>query len=290
MAAGLLVATEVDGIYLRSATFEEVAAAIDHMVSAAGADQHAEVLYLPPVMSRSIIERADYVRSFPDLVGSVNTFAGNDEMHGEILRRLERGENWAELFTESDVVLCSAACHQLYPACSGRLAEGGRRFEIFGQCFRHEPSLDPARMQAFRMHEFVYVGDAEKAIAHRDVWLERAAHLLGGVGLSVEAVLASDTFFGRAGKLLSARQRSEALKHEIVTSVRPGEGPIAVVSSNCHLDHFGRGFGIETSDGAVAHSACVGFGTERITLALLAAHGLEPERWPARIRSTLWQQ
>ncbi len=116
MAAGLLVATEVDGIYLRSATFERVAAAVDHMVSAAGADQDAQVLHLPPVMPRSVLERADYVRSFPDLVGSVNTFAGNDEMHGEILRRLERGENWAELFTESDVVLCSAACHLLYPA------------------------------------------------------------------------------------------------------------------------------------------------------------------------------
>jgi seryl-tRNA synthetase len=143
-------------------------------------------------------------------------------------------------------------------------------------------------MQAFRMHEFVYLGDADMAVAHRDTWLERSAHVLGGLGLSVTAVLASDPFFGRAGKLLSANQRGESLKHEIVTSVRPGEGPIAVASSNCHLDHFGRGFGIETANGAVAHSACVGFGTERITLALFAAHGLDPEQWPAGVRDQLW--
>lgn len=288
MAAGLLIATEVDGIYLRSGGFEGVAVAIDRLVSEAGLDENAQVLHLPPVMARSVLERSDYVRAFPDLVGSVNTFEGDDAFHAAMLGRLERGEDWAELFERSDVVLCPAACHLLYPICRGRLPTGGRRFEIFGQCFRHEPSLDPARMQAFRMHEFVYVGEADAAVAHRDTWLERAAHLLDSLGLSVTAVLASDSFFGRVGKLLSAHQRAQALKHEIVTSVEPGEGPIAVASSNCHLDHFGRGFGIETADGGTAHSACVGFGTERITLALLAAHGLEPERWPPSLRGRLW--
>jgi seryl-tRNA synthetase len=288
MTAGLLIATEVDGIYLRSGTFESVARAIDVLVSAAGSDQNAEVLHLPAVMPRSVLEQSAYIRAFPDLVGSVNTFEGNDALHIEILRRLERGEDWAELFGRSDVVLCSAACHLVYPTCRGRLPEGGRRFEVFGQCFRHEPSLDPARMQAFRMHEFVYVGDAEGAVAHRDAWLERAAQLLGGLGLPVTAVLASDPFFGRAGKLLSANQRAEALKHEVVTSVQPGEGPVAVASSNCHLDHFGRAFGIESADGTVAHSACVGFGTERIVLALLAAHGLDPVCWPSNVRDQLW--
>ncbi|MGO9198002.1 MAG: amino acid--[acyl-carrier-protein] ligase [Acidimicrobiales bacterium] len=288
VAAGLLLPTDVDGIYLRSGAFESVVRAIDDLVSAAGADEDAQVLYFPVVMPRIVLEQSEYVRAFPDLVGSVNTFEGDDALHAEILHRLERGENWAELFEPSDVVLCSAGCHLLYPLCRGRLIEHGRRFEIFGQCFRHEPSLDPARMQAFRIHEFVYVGDAEDAVAHRDTWLERAAHLLDGLGLTVEAVLTTDSFFGRAGKLLSARQRAESLKHEIVTSVRPGEGPISVVSCNCHLDHFGRGFGIETADGAVAHSACVGFGTERITLALLAAHGLDRDRWPSSITSQLW--
>ncbi|HXY44767.1 MAG TPA: amino acid--[acyl-carrier-protein] ligase [Acidimicrobiales bacterium] len=288
MAAGLLVATEVDGIYLRSGAFESVARAIDNLVSAAGAHENAEVLHLPAVMPRSVLEKSAYVRAFPDLVGSVSTFEGNDALHVEILRRLERGEDWAELLSRSDVVLCSAACHLVYPTCRGRLPEGGRRFEVFGQCFRHEPSLDPARMQAFRMHEFVYLGDAASAVAHRDVWLVRAAQILGALGLPVTAVLASDPFFGRAGKLLSANQRAEALKHEIVTSVQPGEGPVAVASSNCHLDHFGRGFGIDTAEGTVAHSACVGFGTERITLALLAAHGLDPARWPSSVRDQLW--
>ena len=62
----------------------------------------------------------------------------------------------------------------------------------------------------------------------------------------------------------------------------------AVSSSNYHLDHFGTGFGIESAHGAPAHSACVGFGVERITLALLARYGLDPDRWPAGVRGLLW--
>ena len=45
----------------------------------------------------------------------------------------------------------------------GHPAEGGSRYDVYGWCFRHEPSLDPARMQAFRQHDLVYVGNAEQA-------------------------------------------------------------------------------------------------------------------------------
>jgi hypothetical protein len=38
----------------------------------------------------------------------------------------------------------------------------------------------------------------------------------------------------------------------------------------------------------VAHTACVGFGEERIVLALLRTHGFDPERWPVEVRKRLW--
>jgi seryl-tRNA synthetase len=288
LASGLLVDTGVDGLYLRSGGFEKVVRGIDDLITAAGVDQNASVLHLPAVIPRLLLERSDYVRSFPNLLGMVNVFEGDDDLHAKLLERFEHGENWAELLAPSDVALCSAACHALYPLCSGRLPDGGRRFEVFGHCFRHEPSLDPARMQAFRMHEFVYLGDADGAVAHRDLWLERSAELLSGLGLAVHAVVANDPFFGRAGRMLASSQRAETLKYEIVCAINPDAEPTAISSSNYHVDHFGIGFGIESSNGDVAHTACVGFGVERITLALLAAHGLDPDTWPPGVRSHLW--
>ncbi len=288
LASGLLIDIGVDGLYGWSAAFERVVRGLDGLVTSAGADQHASVLHFPAVISRLVLARSGYLHSFPDLLGSVNVFEGGDELHAELLARLEHGEEWAELLTPSDVALCSAACHQLYPLCSGRLPAGGRRFEVFGHCFRHEPSLDPARMQAFRMHEIVYLGDPEGAVAHRDLWLERSADLLSGLGLAVDAVVANDPFFGRAGRMLASNQRAETLKYEIACVIQPDAEPTAISSSNYHLDHFGIEFGIESANGDVAHSACVGFGVERITLALLATHGLDPDAWPPAVQSRLW--
>jgi hypothetical protein len=47
-------------------------------------------------------------------------------------------------------------------------------------------------------------------------------------------------------------------------------------SANCHLEHFGEGFGSSTHHRGVAHSACVGFGMARIVLGLTRSHGFEP--------------
>jgi len=204
LANGLLVDSGVEGLYARSAVFEKVVRGVDELVTSAGADQHAPVLHFPPIIPRVVLERSGYLRSFPDLLGSVGVFKGSDDLHRELLDRLDHGLDWAELLSSSDVTLSSAACHPLYGLLSGRLPQGGRRFEVFGHCFRNEPSLDPARMQAFRQHEFVYVGEPEGAVAHRDIWLERAADLLSGFGIAVERVVANDPFFGRAGRMLAS--------------------------------------------------------------------------------------
>jgi seryl-tRNA synthetase len=99
--------------------------------------------------------------------------------------------------------------------------------------------------------------------------------------------VANDPFFGRAGRMLAANQRETTLKYEIVAPVT-SEKLTAISSANCHQDHFGAPFGIITPDGATAHSACFGFGLERITLALLAEHGLDPANWPDFVRTQLW--
>lgn len=287
IAAGLLVPTSVDGLYARSGTFERIVRGIENLVSAAGGGDAVPVLHFPPLVPRDVLERSGYLQSFPDLLGAVAVFGGDDKAHTELLELFEGGSDWWRLLTVSDVTMCSAACHPLYPMLTGRLPEGGVLYEVFGQCFRHEPSLDPARMQTFRQHEFVYVGDPEKAVAHRDLWLERSFELLSDIGLEVETALANDPFFGRAGRLLSANQRAETLKYEITCTIAASGAKTAISSSNYHLDHFGQAFSIETANGEPAHSACVGFGAERITLALLRTHGLHPESWPAGVRGRL---
>lgn len=289
VGAGLLVPTAVEGLYGRSAVFEDVVEGVDRLVRAAGADEHAERLRFPPVIPRSVFERTDYLASFPNLTGSVHTFTGDDRAHAALLAVHEAGGDWAALLEPAEVMLTPAACHPVYPTLSGTVPEQGRRIDVAGYCFRHEPAVDPMRLQAFRMHEYVYVGTPHGAREHRSRWVGRGLEVLAELGLPAREAVAHDPFFGRAGRLLAANQREEELKIELVVTIYD-EDPAgaAVVSCNCHLDHFGAPFGISTPDGEVAHSACVGFGLERIALAMLRHHGLDVRAWPQAVRGRLW--
>ena len=63
------------------------------------------------------------------------------------------------------------------------------------------------------------------------------------------------------------------------------ENPTAICSFNWHQDHFSGTFDIRTADGEMASTACLGFGLERVTLALIKAHGFDPAEWPDEVRA-----
>ncbi len=285
--AGLLVPTGVVGLYGRSGIYQDLADGVGKLVHRWAATLEATRLYLPPVLPRTTFAHTNYLESFPDLMGSVHIFSGGDAEHRELLRRVESGGDWPALLEPAEVVMASAACHGVYPLCTGTLPDAGRYFDVESRCFRHEPSQQAARMQSFVMHEVVFVGSADDAWAHREEGLTRGLSTLEALGLEMAAVPANDPFFGRVGAVLAAGQREEELKIEGVTAIPGTEGVTAVMSANCHRDHFGHPFAIETAQGEVAHSACVAFGVDRIVVALLAVHGFDPAVWPFYVRAQL---
>ena len=287
LAAGLLVPMGVRGVYGRGADFERVIERFDALVSREGARLHPEVMRFPPIFSRANYEKIDHIHNFPDLMGSLHTFCGGDHEHRAMLDKFERKEDWSRDLAASQVMMTPAICYPLYPTAAGTLPEGGRRVDLQGYAFRHEPSDDPARMQIFRMHEFVRLGTPAEALEHRNFWLEKGAGILRSVGLDVEPVIANDPFFGRGGRVQKAIQREQNLKYEFVIPICSTEKPTAIGSCNYHLDHFGVAFDIRTHHGEVAHSACVGFGLERIALALFRTHGFQLDAWPKEVRDVL---
>lgn len=289
--AGLLVPTGIDGLYGRSGDFEAIIEGIDVAARRAGAAAHGDaprVLRFPPVFPRAVFEKTDYIASFPNLTGAISTFDGDNKAHRALLADREAGQPWDGHLSSAGTMLVSAACHPSYAGLAGTLGSDEVLMDVFGYCFRHEPSVDPARMQAFRMHEYVYVGTPEGALQHRDSWVPRGLQVLADLGLDATDVPANDPFFGRAGKMLAANQREENLKTELVVRLYGNlDDGTAVMSCNCHREHFGENFAIHTPDGEVAHSACVGFGMERIALALIVTHGTEVGTWPAPVRAAM---
>lgn len=286
LTAGLLVDGGVPGVYHRSFRYESIVRGVQAYVTASGSGESSLQLCLPPVQARATLEVSGYISSFPNLVGLISSFAGSERDVSALLEETQGDGDWTERMSPTDVALCSAACHALYPMLAGSsVPSEGRRYEVQAWCFRHEPSPDPARMQSFRMHEFVFLGTPSGAEAHRQAWIARGTELLEGLGLELDVVPANDPFFGRTGRLLASNQRTKELKYELVAPIsHPSPG--AISSGNYHEDHFGAAFDLRV-DGEVAHSACFAFGLDRITLALLYRHGLDVDAWPPEVRRLL---
>lgn len=284
---GVLIATGLAGMCAHSADFEDTVQRVDRLVARHGAGDAPEVMRFPPLLHRSYLERSGYLESFPHLAGSVHSFTGNERAHRDLVQAVQDGRDWAADLPPTLSVLTPAACYPVYPLVSGTLPAGGRLIDVMSYCFRHEPSDDPGRLQMFRMHEHVRLTDAASALAWRDGWIDRAAAVTAALELGAHVVVASDAFFGRTGALLAENQRVQRLKLEVVTPIASAERPTAIISLNYHQDHFGELFSIRTAEGTVAHSACVGFGLERIALALFRQHGFNRSTWPLSTREAL---
>lgn len=287
--AGLLIPGGVLGLYGRSEQFEAIAEGLSSAVARIGRDQNAERLRFPPAMSQQDFETSEYLKSFPQLAGTIHSFCGDDRGHRRLLARLEDKEDWTDQQEPTGVVLTPAACYPIYPVMArrGPLPAEGKVVDVLSYCYRHEPSLEPTRMQLFRQREYVCLGSPQRIVDFRDLWMERGQALGRALELPVELDVANDPFFGRGGKIVADSQRELKLKFELLIPVNDGLPATACMSFNYHMDHFGALWGIRTADGGVAHTGCVGFGIERLTLALLKHHGLDPARWPQSVRDTL---
>lgn len=288
VAHGFIIPTGIQGGYGRGARFEDILEHFNALVSRTAADDGAEPLTFPPIVARALIEKVGYMDNFPQLSGSINSFFGNDAQARALSEKVHAGERWEDMLAITESMLTPAACYPVYPIFSGLLRPGGRLVTTMNWVYRHEPSAEPTRLQSFRMREFIRVATTDEVIEWRNTWLERGLALLRSLQLPVTSDVASDPFFGRGGKIMAASQRDQRLKFEILCPVISEEKPTAICSFNWHQDHFSGAFGIRSSDGEVASTACLGFGLERVTLALIKTHGFDPLAWPAEVRALLW--
>jgi seryl-tRNA synthetase len=187
------------------------------------------------------------------------------------------------------MVLTPASCYPVYPlvASRGPVGETGCLIDASSYCFRHEPSIDPARLQMFRQRELVFIGTPERVADFIELWLDRATSGLRALSLDVHTDNANDAFFGRFREMLVSAQKSQRLKTELLAPISNPQQPSACGSCNHHKNHFSAAFGIRLAGGDLAYTACAGFGLERLAMALIRRHGMVPREWPADLRQRL---
>lgn len=288
MAASLFRPMGVDGVYARTAQYENVVQGLSNLISS-HRDPEAEILRFPPVMSRHQLEKSGYLKSFPNLLGCVCALHGSEaEINGAVARH-DAGGDWTTSLTPADLVLSPAACYPVYPIAAqrGPVPDGGYVFDIAADVFRHEPSKEIDRFQSFRMREYVCIGSPEQVSSFRQRWIDRASSIADLLALPYTLEQASDPFFGRMGQMKAVAQLQAALKFELLIPVRSHEKQTACMSFNYHKEHFGQVWDMKLMDGTLAHSGCVAFGMDRLAVAMFAVHGLDMSKWPAEVLKAL---
>ena len=89
---GLIVPVGVQGAFGRGAVFEDVLERFNGLVTDLSKKDNPEVFTFPPVISRQVLEKVHYLDSFPQLAGSVFSFAGTDKQHKELIERVHGGQ------------------------------------------------------------------------------------------------------------------------------------------------------------------------------------------------------
>lgn len=283
----LLFKSNVNGIVGRSPQIVELAQALHALVDRESQKDNAQKVAFPPVIPRELLRKVGYMDNFPQLCGSIHSFVGDDHDHLALQDAVKNGDEWTPHLSQTDVTLTPASCYPLYPTLSGKLPEGGVLYDLNCYCFRHEPSNDPARFMSFEIRENVRAGSPSDVQAWRHDWLERGQGLIEALGLPVVLDTASDPFFGRGGRMMKANQKQQELKFELLVDIWGKDKPTAVASFNYHQNHFSHLFDIHQHNGDEAHTACLGFGIDRLIIGLLKTHGFDVNKWPSSVKALL---
>lgn len=288
----LLFETGTAGIFARGHIYEDIIRRIKKLLVSRCTDPSLVHLRFPPLMPMDTLQQTDFLSAMPHLAGAVHSFCGNHEDHAQLIEKLGKGQDWQSLREGTDIVVTPAACLPLYPivATWPLVPAEGYKVALDSYCFRREPSEDPFRMQSFQQFEFVSIHpSALRARQWRNEWSTRAKSILHTIGLDTILQPATDPFFGRWDKVLSQAQIDKNAKIELCFKRSDTEPHCALASFNAHDDTFSKPFSIRTEEGGFASTSCAAFGLDRVAMAMLSTHGLNPTRWPRKIRQALWR-
>ncbi|MDJ0609830.1 MAG: hypothetical protein QNJ67_12705 [Kiloniellales bacterium] len=257
----------------------------------------AEDGHFPALVDAETLHKCGYIDSHPNAV----TFLGNMVEDFDAIEEFRVANSCSEgaLLPPHEHVhvdgmcLNPAACFPCYPTLRGRRMDEGECFSWLGRVFRYESRNISGleRLYEFSVRELVYVGSESFTQESRRKSLECVGQLVEFFDLDAVVQTATDPFFATVSAARKYWQHSQEVKNEILIPFAQADGTeklLACGSINLHGDFFGSRFEIADSSGEAANTGCVGLGIERWVLACFSQHGLDPDRWPERVRESVF--
>ncbi len=268
----------------------ELMARLERICEQYGTQIGAQPRQFPSLIGADTLGTCSYVKSFPhslNLVMHLRTeledikrFAATTTFEGDHL------QVDTSCLAQPETLLSPSVCFHCYRWLADSQCHEGQAFLAKGKCFRYESGNMSGleRLWDFTMHETIFVGTKDYVLGHREACLAFATNVADALDLDYRIETATDPFFIDDFATQAAFQSAFDLKFEFVASLPYRGTSLAVGSINYHQNFFGRAFRIADADGAPVHTVCLGFGLDRLALAVLAQHGCDASAWPAALQ------
>ena len=248
----------------------------------------------PTLLPAKLLGRINYFRAFPHSLSFVTHLREDLDIIDNFARTAscdDHGLNAPlDSFAPIPALLSPAVCYHLYFSLADKpLPDGKLAATAVGHCYRYESTnlISLERLWNFSLREVIFVGSKDFVVENREAARERMKSVFEEFGMAYRVESATDPFFVGEFRKQTAFQSAFQLKFEIRARLPFKESTLAVGSYNYHQDFFGRNLNISLPDGSPAHTACVGFGLERMAYAFLAQFGFDKKDWPEAVRNAL---
>jgi seryl-tRNA synthetase len=279
---------ESSGVYL------DLLRLLDSYVLGYALELGAKEFQFPSTLPLAVAERCGVLDNYPHQVCSVHTPLSRSATENKGSCGSEETSKLTARLAGSDTILSPAVCYHFW--CHPAQLQCEKPGDTYlgtavGRCYRAEVKalMGLDRLQEFNMREIFAVGDLEQLSILRKDFLEFVQQMMIRFELWGRIQTASDPFFVNVYAKKRLFQANLKLKYELLAWLPDRSEMLAVASINDHRDHFTRAFGLTSERGAQVHSSCLAFGLERLALAIIAQHGLEPGNWPVEISRLLEQ-
>jgi len=243
----------------------------------------------PNVIPVASLWQANHLSGFPEHLHFVSHLESDVDVLDQFASRARASEVASVEPNETRLAAARLAhnpstCYHCYARRQGQdIGSADIAVTAITKCHRYEAinHREPGRLLEFSMREVIFLGSPDFARETRQRSLDLVEALVRDWQMFGRLVTANDPFFSSDFANKATHQHRLAMKYEY-KALLPPHRPISVLSSNLHGPTFSKAFSISQS-GRPINTGCIGFGLERMALAIIAQHGLDPAGWPARL-------
>ena len=242
----------------------------------------------PTVIGADVLSKCRYLQSFPQFLTLAMHLNENMDVLSQFSQECRLVDGAVVVpegsLAPSTTVLSPTVCFHLYSWLEGQELNGPMSVTAKGHCHRYESRTMSGleRLWDFQMREIMFVGSSEHVEKQRTDCLEQCIRLLDKWNITYEIISATDPFYVDGFSAVANYQAAFELKYEIRVPLPYAPGrTMAIGSINRHHDFFGKSLNFKDKNiPGYSHTACVGFGLERVAWAWLCTHGVNPNDWP----------